>query len=420
MKILKYAPLFLTLLTNEQVLSQPRDILKLLSVEKTEVKQNKTVSKEKTILHPANTKGKIKPRLDAWSTGSFLTGSSSDVYGQFDMQLGATKGKKEIGAHIEYTSPENIIGAFKRSNPQFRESHVRNFLNKYTLLDPKNPKYKEIVKLFNDGKITEEEARKIGSLKDAVYYLPYLYRADNKEASLPGVFILHKYGSNFSYHDLTKKKEAKQVSQKPINVPEAGLRGLDSKLDTPENVEGVKEEKPDQLEEKTGIHGMSVDEKKTIDTSLFRYEAGIGYDSDEFVNLDFRVKVSDYIWIGRGLGVGIGKSRSVVTPTMNNFYGYGKEEISRYAIGVSAEIDINKYLAADLGLGIQNESKTVVEEIRRANGEVVSRNKDNYNDANVRFYGGLSYKVNKKLSLTGKVGYNEEDGYAGLMARYRF
>jgi len=458
MKILKYVPLILTLLTSEQALAQ-RFWNPFSSDKKTEVKQNKTVSKEKTILHQLKVrKGDITPVLDSWSSGHVL--GFSEIRGPFDMQLRATKNKKEIGAHIEYISPENVINAFGKSNPQFREANVRNFLNKYILLDPKNPKYKEIVKLFNDGKITEEEARKIGSLKDAVYYLPYLYRADNKEASLPGAFILHKYGSNFSYHELTKKKETKQVSQKPINVPGVGLTSIDSKLHTLENTEGVEEEKPSSLDQKAkakdyfqGICGSgkkdSPDNKK-VRTRL-GLEAGAGSNEEQVIGAFVDVPLNQYLSIegygdfyaGRGNPI-VSDSKTQVTVRERQLIGPGTykirtdeittrsldEAMIEFGLGLTFKTsDFEFPLRIGLNLSEQEtmlygKSTTIHERNMEQLGDpqVITNTKydGKSSTSNLSLSQGALYNINKNLQLGGSYNRIGEKNSVRVNVRYKF
>ncbi len=195
MKLLKYLPLVLALTVNE-VDAQWYNPVDWFS-NKENKKGLQLKQKDKTKLLPIEWKGNINPVSDSWANPIALGSSTLNVRGSFYGDLKSVKGKDTLEAYIEHADKEKVIKAFENSNPLLKSKLLRKELNKCTDLDRR---YGFVFDIFRDGKVvSEEELGILNALPDAIYSYTFFYKSKDQKASLPGVFIIHKYGDNFVF-----------------------------------------------------------------------------------------------------------------------------------------------------------------------------------------------------------------------------
>lgn len=439
MKIHKAVPIFLMLLAANQTEAQtPYDISQYFTSKilncvsspsqvKKQTKQIKHVKKDgkKTILLPVEWKGNINLISDAWSTGTTLTGSKSYINGPFYGNLKAVNAKGDtIDAYLEYADKNIVIKQFENTNPKLKTGLLKKELSNYKVLP------KEYACIFKDGKLLEkDELDLLNRLKDGKYIFTYFYRAKDKKASLPGIFIIDKQGKNFDYEcSVREKREKQEIKTGKKLTPEEREKKSEylrkklynEKISDVEKSEEDKEKHSKRDSCRSPLDSSRIKVKTKEDYKIkSNYEIGIGYDGDEFYSVELRF--GDKFRIGPAFGYASQKERKIKTPVINNFYGDGSELSERYFLGISAGLDLSENISSNVAIGIEIDNKKVDEKIRRSNKEIVSQNIDNYSDKNLRGYLGLDYKF-KKFSIGPRFVYSNKDkkGHAGLMARLRF
>lgn len=414
-----------------------------------QVKDSSSV-KDKTILLPVEWHGNINPTSDAWSTGTTLTAGKLKVRGPFYGILRTNR--DDVTASLVYpiqgidsdAALEKVIEAFEKTNPKLKTKLLRKELSKYQFLP------RGYYGVFKDGiVVSKEELNGLNRLKDTTYVYTFLYKSSDEKASLPGIFLIEKYG-DFQYDERLEQEAMKKIS---LRVKEDTL---ETKVveptkpkpeieDTTKHVPKIKEESDSLrkrlitldevyklLLEKQKLSKITLIEKKDLERIIKereriseqieekeakKFDIGISYDFDNSYGLELRY--------GRGfkLGIGMGyspsKTRNVISPMVNNFYGEGSEKTELYFIGPSLGIDLSKYLTLNLNLSLSIENKTVQEYIKRSNGLEVAQNKDQYDNKKPRPSFGLDFNSGN-LGMGSRLSYDGNKWHAGLTARLRF
>jgi hypothetical protein len=358
------------------------------SFEKKELKEGSV--KEKTILKGENIKGKtillpikwygdIKPYdSNSWLNGNSLM-SIPEIYGKISAELKAVVNDKDtIDAYIKQAPLERILELYQKENKKLKTKLWKNeFL------------FREIRdSLFYNGITGNED--EFNNLKDGVY--GFWYISSNKQASLPGIFVINKgkEGKEKPEKVITKKGATeKQITRK---------EGLESKLD----VKRTRESKV-----------LTPEEEKIAKESLreYNFDLGIGYDNinNGKYNLILRGNFKNFI-LGLEIGYGEGLKDPIngfnkmnvksITPHKNDFHYLGLE--LGYNLGLVSLV---------LDGGLETNHLIIETELQGINNKIESY-KENRNSDKLMYGFGADLNLGR-IKLGGRIRNNTRDYYCG-------
>ena len=455
MRLLKFSPLILELLANQDANSQ-----------------------EKTRLLPIKWSGEINSVSHAWKNGKFLGDQTIlTVRGPFSGELKAVYGNDTIPAHLEYGDLDSVINLIR--NKDLSSEQAREDLFGYALLrtDPN---------IFEDGKVTsKEELIFLNELKDGNYIAPFFYVSSDRKASLPGIFLIEKQGDNFKYVKLKDREKSGNATGVKAQALEDTTRTGAQALEDTTRVGELGYLKPIQTTTPSQLYKDRVDslkltlvtlkdlekriskkdslnvldkkelkvikeEQEKITTELdsldqmirqydvYAFDLGIGYEFNKNKyngNATARLNLGNWI-LGVEVAYGERSSRNpdkIVRTAPNpitGFYGEGSERTFERGLDVyyGGEFGYNLGLVSLIGnAGVEVNNLTMtreVEEYLKNNlNRVVARNKDTYstNDKVKKFRPGLGIDLNLgKVRLGGRIIKHGKDYSGGLKIFYNF
>ena len=363
------------------------------SKQNTKVVKDTTKVKRNFLLPPA-------PFYDAWSTGTTLTQWAPVVDGPINLNLERIYGE----GFLEYAKLDsNFIQHFEKTNTHFKTKEARsqfgNLLSQYKLFP------KELAHVFADGKLLSKEEMDLinDNVPKGESILPFYYKSTNyndkkvsrnKKESVPGILRIVKKDHNSDYEFLMGEEKVKEEQSKQDSLV---------------------------------VQDTSYCERDTSNVKQNFMDIGFGYDFDNMFNLDLRFRLGKNLSLGPAFGVSLEDKKNVWIPT-SKYIGDGTEIMQDYFFGVSAGIDLGKYVMLNLGLGIESQKINVDEKIRRKTQEVLSHNTDNYLRTGFRMNIEPSFNVTRDLSLGVNAAYNtiketklhpRDNWYAGLRARLK-
>lgn len=364
--------------------------------------------KGETILLPIKWHGNIRPYdSNSWLNSNTLM-SIPEIYGKISAELKAVVNNKDtIDVYIKQAPLERILELYQKENKKLKTKLWKNEFLSREVRDS----------LFYNGIRGDEY--EFDNLKNGVY--GFWYISSNKQASLPGIFVVNK-GKVTELYELKEKKtekvsEDKVDSSKIQQLRQDTIKVHKCKKKSDETKKTIIEK--DSLERRldtTRIRGQEIltsEEEKIVKESLKKYNFDLGFGYDDInngnYNLIMRYNIKNFI-LGLEIGYGEGSKDPVdgfnimglkkIIPKNNDFRYLSLE--AGYNLGLISLI---------INGGLETNNLIITKELRGINDKTESYTENKKTD---KFMHGFGADLNfGRIKLGGRIRSNGGKYYYG-------